>query len=491
MLHAVKKNTNMTVNVVWLRRDFRLCDNPAIRHAVDHSDQVVLLYIHAPHEEHPWQPGAASNWWLHHSLSAFGRQVREKQGDLIIRQGDSLKSLIEVCMETGSKTVCWNRLYEPAIVKRDRKVKEELEKLGIRTVDFAGALLREPEEVLKEDGGIYRVYTPFSKRHASLAPPEPLLDEPTCVPAPSPQPQSLRVEELGLLDSIQWYSQFREDWQPGEKGAQQRLQLFSGHAVHSYGHDRDIPNHEGVSRLSPHLHFGEVSPGQVWLHIRGSDNRMHDPPDESPFWPYLRQLIWRDFAHHLLRHHPGMSDSPLDPMYGAFAWDDDRELLERWQAGQTGIPLVDAGMRQLWQTGWMHNRLRMIVASLLSKNGLVHWLEGARWFWDTLVDADLANNSMGWQWVAGCGPDAAPYFRIFSPKSQGQRFDPDGDYIRRWVPELSAVPTRYIHEPWTWPDWNSSSINRNYPLPVIDLKQTRHRALERYQEAKQAWMKSR
>ena len=479
----------MTMIVVWLRRDFRFCDNPAIRYAIDHSDQVTLLYIHAPHEEHPWQPGAASNWWLHQSLSAFREQVREKQGDLIIRQGDSLKSLIEVCTETGSTTVCWNRLYEPVIAKRDRKIREELEKSGIRAVDFTGALLRDPDDVLKDDGGTYQVYTPFSKRHASLAPLEPPLDEPRHFPVFNVSPKSLQIEELELLDRIQWYSRFTQDWQPGEKGAQHRLQLFSGHAALNYGHDRDIPNHEGVSRLSPHLHFGEVSPRQVWLHIRCGDNRKHGPPDESPFWPYFRQLIWRDFAHHLLHHHPGMSNGPLNPMYEAFIWDDNQKLLEKWQTGQTGIPLVDAGMRQLWQTGWMHNRVRMIVASVLSKNGLVHWLEGARWFWDTLVDADLANNSMGWQWVAGCGPDAAPYFRIFSPKSQGQKFDPDGEYIRRWVPELSAVPTQYVHEPWTWPDWKNSPKKRDYPLPVIDLKQTRRKALDRYQEARRTWLK--
>ncbi len=481
----------MKKTVVWLRRDFRLSDNPAISHALEQSDQVILFYIHAPHEEHPWQPGAASSWWLHQSLSTFRRQVRIKQGELIVRQGDSLQSLIEICTETGAEAVCWNRLYEPVIARRDRKIKQELEKLGIRAIDFAGALLREPDEVLKEDGEVYRVYTPFSKRHASLAPPEPPLDEPGHLPTPYPVPKSLHIEELELVDRIQWHSQFTGEWQPGEKGAQHRIQSFSEHAALDYGHHRDIPNLEGVSRLSPHLHFGEVSPRQVWLHVRSGDNQMYDPPDMSPFWPYLRQLIWRDFAHHLLYYHPAMSDRPLDPMYEDFVWDCNPKLLEKWQNGQTGIPLVDAGMRQLWHTGWMHNRVRMIVASVLSKNGLVHWLEGARWFWDTLVDADLANNSMGWQWVAGCGPDAAPYFRIFSPRSQGQRFDPDGEYIRRWVPELSAIPIQYIHEPWTWPDSNSILNKLNYPMPALDLKQTRYRALDRHQEARQAWIKSR
>ncbi len=481
----------MTKTVVWLRRDFRLRDNPAIRYAIDHSDQVILLYIHAPHEEQPWQPGAASNWWLHQSLCAFTEQVRKKKGDFIIRKGDSLKSLMETCTETGATTVCWNRLYEPSFIKRDRIIKNELSKVGIRPVDFPGALLREPGEVVKEGGEPYRVYTPFSKRHASLAPPDLSLDEPDQLPLLNPIPKSVRIEELELIDRIQWYSEFASDWQPGEIGAQHRLQSFSELAARSYGHDRDIPNLEGVSRLSPHLHFGEVSPRQVWLHIRSNESHQHDPPDQSSFWPYLRQLIWRDFAHHLLHDHPNMSDLPLDPMYETFIWDDNLELFRKWQTGQTGIPLVDAGMRQLWQTGWMHNRVRMITASLLCKNGLVHWLKGARWFWDTLVDADLANNSMGWQWVAGCGPDAAPYFRIFSPKSQGQRFDPEGEYIRRWVPELNEVPTQYIHEPWTWPEWKHSPNQLNYLLPVIDLKQTRQRALDRYQQAKYAWMNSR
>ncbi|MCY4051892.1 MAG: deoxyribodipyrimidine photo-lyase [Gammaproteobacteria bacterium] len=480
----------MTISVVWLRRDFRLCDNPAICYAIDYTDQVILLYIHAPHEEQPWQPGAASNWWLHQSLCAFKEQVQKKKGNLIIRQGDSLKSLVEVCTETRATTVCWNRLYEPSIINRDQMIKKELEKVGIRAVDFPGALLREPSEVVKEDGGKYRVYTPFSKRHASLAPPELPFDEPDQLTCPNPIPNSLQIEELKLIDRIQWYSEFTRDWQPGEIGAHQRLQSFSEIAIQTYGHDRDIPNLEGVSRLSPHLHFGEVSPRQVWLHIRSDDGSLHDSPDQSPFWPYLRQLIWRDFAHHLLQDHPSMSDLPLDPMYKTFIWEENPELLQKWQSGQTGIPLVDAGMRQLWRTGWMHNRVRMIVASLLCKNGLIHWLEGARWFWATLVDADLANNSMGWQWVAGCGPDAAPYFRIFSPKSQGQRFDPEGEYIRRWVPELSEVPTQYIHEPWTWPEWKDSPKKLNYTLPVIDLKQTRQRALNRYHQIKHSWMNS-
>ncbi|MXZ79776.1 MAG: deoxyribodipyrimidine photo-lyase [Gammaproteobacteria bacterium] len=478
---------NRATAVVWLRRDFRLTDNPAIRHAVAHADQMVLLYIHAPHEECPWQPGAASNWWLHKSLSAFRERVLKKRARLIIRRGDSLETLIRVCRETGAKTVCWNRLYEPAIMKRDRKLGAELTRAGIEAFDFGGALLREPGEVVKDDGTVYRVFTPYCRRHASLPAPDDPLPEPDYLPAFPDSLDSLEIGELDLLGAVNWHSGLVEYWEPGEKGTEARLRRFFNEGLERYGEDRDRPALAGVSGLSAHLHFGEISSRQVWMRMREGDSRPDAAPEESPAWPYLRQLIWRDFACHLLHHNPRMSDHPLDPMYENFAWESNPELLERWKRGETGIPLVDAGMRQLWQTGWMHNRVRMIVASVLCKNGLVHWLEGARWFWDTLVDADLANNTMGWQWVAGCGPDAAPYFRIFSPRSQGEKFDPEGHYIRQWVPELADVPARYIHEPWKRSGDGGTGPGARYPEPAIDLNRGRLRALDRYRDARAAW----
>ena len=473
--------------VIWLRRDLRLDDNPALRQATEKHDQVVLLYIFGPDEEGPWQPGAASRWWLHQSIVAFQEKLKQHKSRLIIKVGDSLRNLIDICTEVKANDVYWNRLYEPASIARDTRIKSQLAGHGIAARSFNGAILREPWEVHKDDGSMYRVYTPFSKKYLQLPEIDAPLDPPEVLVSSAFQTNSVDVDQLFLLPKINWDTGFTDCWQPGEAGAMGLLQGFLDHALFDYAESRDIPSIEGVSRLSPHLHFGEISPRRIWHEVlfhaaKSSDEGGRD--DQYQTLPYLKQLIWRDFAHHILFHLPHTTDHPFNEKFKDFQWEHDTYLVEAWQRGQTGIPLVDAGMRQLWKTGWMHNRVRMLVASFLCKNGLVHWLEGAKWFWDTLVDADLANNSMGWQWTAGCGVDAAPYFRIFNPARQGQRFDPHGEYVKKWVPELSSIPSKYIHEPWLCPgNLQSASgviIGRDYPSPILDLSQTRAEALARF-----------
>jgi len=479
--------------IVWCHRDFRLADHPALNAAVAENKKVILAYIHDPESEQSWQPGAAANWWLHHSLSAFSTALAKHKASLVIRYGNSLETLLELCKETGAKSIYWNRLYEPAIIARDKVIKKSLSENGIEPHSFNGALLREPWTVSKDDGMMYRVYTPFSRKYFQLPAIELPLEPPPNIPSGHKGVHSEGLEALDLLPSIPWDKQFNDLWKPGELGAQTQLDVFLDHGVLNYGIERDWPAADGVSKLSPHLHFGEISSRQVWHAVvfhgdHVAENGFPDAVDRT--LPYLKQLIWRDFAHHILYHVPETSDHPFNIKFKKFRWDRNDDVLDAWQRGQTGIPLVDAGMRQLWQTGWMHNRIRMLVASVLTKNGLVHWHEGAKWFWNTLIDASLANNSMGWQWTAGCGVDAAPYYRIFSPARQGERFDKDGAYVRRWVPELAGVPSKHIHQPWLASrDVLSKAgvtLGKNYPNPVVDLSATRKEALERYKQLRQA-----
>jgi len=404
----------VSATIVWFRLDLRLADNPALQAAVERGRPVIPVYIWVPEEEGKWPPGAASRWWLHHSLAALDASLRQRGSRLIIRRGPSLETLRALMQETGADTVFWNRRYEPAIIARDKTIKA-----GLPAESFNSALLFEPWELKP-----YRVFTPFWK--ACLA--KGLISHPVgrAVPsAPSRWPASVPLNELQLLPKLDWARGF--DWEPGEAGARKLLQRFN---PSRYTAERDRPDLRGTSRLSPHLHFGEIGPRQIWAALVKN-------ADQSG-WGYLRQLGWREFAHHLLYHFPHTADEPLRPEFAKFPWQPDRKQLRAWQRGQTGYPLVDAGMRELWSTGWMHNRVRMVVASFLVKDLLISWQDGAHWFWDTLVDADLANNTLGWQWVAGSGADAAPFFRIFNPTSQAEKFDPRGEYARHWVPEPVA-----------------------------------------------------
>jgi deoxyribodipyrimidine photo-lyase len=397
----------MQSSLVWFDRDLRLTDNPALSAAIQRGVPIVPVFIWSPDEEGDWPPGAASRWWLHQSLAALDSDLRKRGSRLILRRGPVLPALRELITQTGATAVFWNRRYEPSAITRNTKVQETF-----AGSSFNSALLFEPWEIKP-----YKVFTPFWKNCMTRT-----VSAPggRCVPfaAPKRWPGSLKLVELELEPKVNWTSGFREGWTPGERGAQSLLKKFESE---KYAQHRDRPDLAGTSRLSPHLHFGEISSRQVWQIATAE--------------PYRRQLIWREFAHHLLFHFPHTATEPMRPGFAKFPWRHDATQRKAWQQGRTGFPLVDAGMRELWYTGWMHNRVRMVVASFLVKDLLISWQEGARWFWDTLVDANLANNTLGWQWCAGCGADAAPFFRIFNPANQAEKFDPQGAYVRRWVTE--------------------------------------------------------
>lgn len=467
----------------WIRRDLRLADNPALAAALLHSP-VIPLYIHAPDEEGEAAPGAASRWWLHHSLAALDGQLRALGSRLIVRHAASAQAALKaVAAATGAEAVFWNRQYAPAQIARDQSVKAALRGLGLRAESFNGSLLFEPWEVLTREGRPYRIFTPYWKACQGHG-----LDRVDPIAPPSalpPVPREVRsepLEALRLLPEISWDAGFRDHWTPGEEGAWRRLRRFIGDGLAGYSATRDRPGHAGTSRLSPHLHFGELGPRQV---VRAVLEAQRGEPDADAR-RFFSELGWREFAHHILFHFPHTVDRPMNPRWEGFLQGQvaDPRLWQAWTRGQTGIPLVDAGMRELWQTGWMHNRVRMIVASLLTKNMQIGWQQGERWFWDTLVDADLANNVFGWQWTAGCGADAAPYFRIFNPVLQGERFDGEGDYVRRWVPELARLPGRWLHRPWEAPAQvlraAGIALGTDYPHPVVDLAASRQRALDAF-----------
>lgn len=433
--------------IIWLRNDLRLLDHPAF-HAAG-TRPVIPVYILE-------EMGAASRVWLHHSLKAF-----QVNAPLVIRKGDSLKNLKEIIKETGADTVYWTRRYEPDAMVQDSKVKAALKEAGVTVQSFQGQLLIEPWTVLNKQGRPFQVFTPFYNAVKALPVRAPL----SCPKLHFAKASGLSVEDLGLLPEIRWDKKLMEHWTPGEKGALARLNSFN---AEDYPETRDLPGLEnGVSKLSPHLHFGEISPFQ----IRGGE-------------AYMRQIYWREFAHYLLYHFPHITHKAFKPAFDHFKWEKNPDALKKWQKGLTGYPIVDAGMRQLWETGWMHNRVRMIVGSFLVKDLLISWTEGAKWFWDTLVDADLANNTLGWQWVGGMGPDAAPYFRIFNPVLQGEKFDPDGEYVKRYVPELKDLTNKWVHRPFEAPEMELRNVGiilgKTYPYPLVDHTEARKRALSLY-----------
>jgi deoxyribodipyrimidine photo-lyase len=462
----------MPTALVWFRRDLRLADNPALQAALDAGYAPIPVYVHAPDEEAPWAPGAASHAWLARSLRSLAADLEARGSRLSLRFGPARAALETLASEAGAEAVFWNRLYEPQVIARDRTLKQALAARGLHAQSTNGALLAEPWTVTTTAGDPCRVFTPFWKKVRLR-----LDDAPRPTGAPTRLPPvdvalaSESLDALGLVPSRDWDAGFWREWIPGEAGAQARLDAFVGGALAGYESGRDRPDQEGTSRLSPHLHFGEVSPRQVLARVAAAD--VATTARERA----LAELGWREFAHHLLYHFPHTTDADFNPRFAGFRWAaPDARVLRAWQQGRTGVPIVDAGLRQLWATGWMHNRVRMVVASFLCKNLRLHWTHGARWFWDTLVDADLANNTLGWQWSAGTGADAAPYFRIFNPVTQARRFDSDGSYVRRWIPELAGVPTKAIFAP-----WEHGIEAGDYPSrPIVDLTIRRDAALKAF-----------
>jgi deoxyribodipyrimidine photo-lyase len=449
--------------LLWFRQDLRLRDNPAMAAALERRSPVIPVFIWAPEEEGAWPPGAASRWWLHGSLASLSGDLAQRGSRLIIRRGPTAAALKSLVAESGAGAVLWNRRYEPAAVERDRELKLKLRESGLAAESFNGNLLFEPWTIRNSSEQPFRVFTPFWRAclNKSLAPV--YRDAPKRLPTPERWPHSLGLPELRLEPAVDWAGGLREVWQPGEAGARRQLQRFLREALAPYPVNRDRPGLAGTSRLSPHLHFGEISPGEVWRAILGMTDGSPIRQNQGACEAYLRQLGWREFAYHLLYHYPESPQQALRHEFAAFPWRMNPEHFQAWKRGMTGYPLVDAGMRELWHTGWMHNRVRMVAASFLVKHLLIGWQAGAAWFWDTLVDADLANNTLGWQWVAGCGADAAPYFRIFNPSVQAGKFDTNGDYTRRWVPELAPRP--------------ASEPEEAYPLPIVDHGEARARAL--------------
>ncbi|MEI2455377.1 MULTISPECIES: cryptochrome/photolyase family protein [Lysobacter] len=465
------------VALVWFRNDLRLADNPALRAALEAGYAPVPVYIHAPDEHGSWRPGAASDAWRHRALAALDADLRKRGSHLRHFFGPSLATLQSLVLAMGARAVFWNRRYEPYIERRDTRIKQALRRMGVRAESHNSALLFEPWTLRTKQGGPFKVFTPFWR--AALAD----WRDAACWPAPASLPdvaegpEGVPLAALKLAPALDWDASFWPHWTPGEGGAQAALDTFVEGALRGYAQQRDRPDRVGTSRLSPHLHFGEIAPWRAVAALQAERNAGNAGDVDAA----IRELGWREFAHHLLHHFPDTPEQNFNPRFNDFAWARLSPLkLEAWQQGRTGVPIVDAGLRELWATGWMHNRVRMIVASYLTKHLRYHWRHGARWFWDTLVDADLANNTLGWQWVAGTGADAAPYFRIFNPVTQAEKFDPDGAYIARWLPELAPLPLPLRFAPWQDPARLRRVAPDYPPQPLVDLAAGRDAALQAY-----------
>jgi deoxyribodipyrimidine photo-lyase len=464
---------------VWFRQDLRLKDNPALYEALQTGEPILPLYI-LEEGEQVYPMGGASKWWLHHSLTKLAKSLEQCGNTLFLKRGDPLVLLPKLLAEYKIKAIYWNRRYDPFSIKIDTALKETLTKIGIKVLSFNANLLKEPWEIKNKENGPYKVFTPFSRAVAMAIVPKPLLPAPKEIPKGSIVAVGETLENWQLCPSKpNWALKFQDYWQPGEKNAHKQWQHFLKNGLKDYGQGRDFPSAAKTSGLSPFLHFGEIS-------IREMYQAVTEIREQAPFAAscevYLKQLIWREFAHHILYHFPDSIREPIRPEFKNFPWSQNKAHLAAWQKGKTGYPLVDAGMRELYQTGWMHNRVRMMVGSFLVKNLLLPWTLGLAWFWDTLLDADFPNNTMGWQWVSGAGVDAAPYFRIFNPITQGKKFDAEGIYLRKWLPELAALDTQFLHEPWNAPPEILAKakikLGKDYPMPIVDLAKTRKQALD-------------
>lgn len=471
------------VNIVWFRRDLRLADHAALDAAIAQGNAVVPIFIWSPEEEGDWAPGAASRVWIHETLRVLDKDLRKRGSRLVVRRGSSLKVLQQIQSELNVAGVFFGRRYEPVVKERDEELRSEMERDGVHVEVVNTSLLFEPGSVLNGSGKPYKVFSAFWRQCQKGAVPAKPIPPPKNLKSPTTWPKSMKLDDLNLVPDHQWVAQILESWTAGESGAAQLLNEFLTQNIDDYSVQRDFPGNTGTSRLSAYLAVGAISPRQIWHSVvaRCGGREPTDQVDQ-----FLRQLGWREFAYSLLHHFPHTVDQPLRSSFNDMPWRKNAKDIAAWKRGQTGYPMVDAAMRELWKTGWMHNRSRMIVASFLVKHILVDWREGARWFWDTLIDADLANNTLGWQWVAGCGADAAPYFRIFNPTLQGRKFDKEGSYIGRWVPELEHLPARHVHAPEQVSSDDLQSfdviLGETYPRPIVEHTDARDRALAALEE---------
>lgn len=465
-------------SIVWFRLDLRLDDNPALSYAIKNSHSIIPIYIHAPEELKESKAGAASNWWLNQSLISLKKSLKEIGLDLFcFKSKDSFSILEKLIDKNKVDAVFWNRIYEPEIISRDSKIKDSLKALAINAKSFKGSILHEPFSIENKTGNPYQVFTPYWRTIQKIEVDKP-LSKPIKSSANILEVKDDGIKNLNLLPSIKWYKKLEKYQTPGEEEALKIINNFIKSDIENYKENRDFPKLNATSRLSAHLHFGEISPRRIWYKLVDKNKLIAEP--------FLRQIAWRDFAHHLLFHFPKTTREPLKDEFKKFPWKSNKNKFNAWKKGLTGYPIVDAGMRELWETGIMHNRVRMICSSFLVKHLLHTWQDGMDWFWDTLVDADLANNTMGWQWVAGCGADAAPYFRIFNPILQSKKFDKQGDYIKTFIPELKDLPSNHIHEPYLAPleilKKANIKLGIDYPSPIVDLKEGRDRALNAYNQ---------
>lgn len=465
--------------IVWFRQDLRIADNPALVHAVASSKPVLALYVHDEFSSGLRSMGGAQKWWLHHSLGSLGNDLQKLGCPLIFKSGSAADVIDTIAAENNADMVVWNRRYGAAEQSIDAAIKASFKASGKTALSFDGLLLHEPALVKTKSDAPYRVYTPFWKNLVAGDPPRPPLAPPQKIVAAKTETVSDRLDDWNLLPrNPDWSGGIAEEWTPGEPAAHEQARRFFAEDLKVYQTARDLPGQDRTSRVSPYLRFGEISPHQLWAFANA---RPTTAPDKDRM-VWSKEIVWREFSYHLLHHWPDLAQTNFNRKFDAFPWQLDATSLSAWQKGMTGYPIIDAGMRQLWQTGWMHNRVRMIVGSFLVKHLRIDWREGEQWFWDTLVDGDPASNPAQWQWVAGCGADAAPYFRIFNPILQTQKFDPDGTYIHRYVPELAKLPPEYLSAPWDAPtqalEQAGVRLGETYPLPIVDHKTAREQALE-------------
>lgn len=488
-MHRMERDTDHLESpaIVWFRSDLRLSDNEALAAACSHASLIPVYIRETSCSARPL--GAARQWWLHHSLARLASELENRGTPLVLLTGKPAELIPQLVKATGASTVYWNRRYDPAFSDADAALKAELQSDELVAESFPGQLLHEPTRLRTGSGTYYKVYSPFWRAIESGIENRPPLDAPDSLKAfPGiSRLESENLEDWGLLPTKpDWSGGIKETWTPGEAGARQRLAEFLEDRLKGYSERRDIPGVDATSGLSPHLANGEISPAQIIEAMRDADTSASSD-DRTTF---RKEVGWREFSWHLLVNQPELTKKNHNSKFDDFPWLNDDEALVAWQKGKTGYPIVDAGMRQLWQTGWMHNRVRMVVASFLTKHLMIDWRKGEEWFWDTLVDADAASNAASWQWVAGSGADAAPYFRIFNPVLQGEKFDPQGDYVRRFVPELEKIPAKFIHKPWSAPDkvlkTAGVSLGDTYPTPIVDHKRARERALDAYKQIKDA-----
>ncbi len=479
-----KTDTNPPI-IMWFRQDLRISDNPALCYAVETGKPIILLFIYDIFSAGLREIGAAQKWWLHHSLVSLSKDITTLGNRLVLKRGAAADIIAEVQGQSGADELVWNRRYGEAEQDVDRSIKSNF---NGSARSFAGLLLHEPSKTRTGAGGPYRVYTPFWKNLMNAPPPRHPFDRPVQLPKTKHDLAGEHIDHWGFLPtSPNWAEGLREEWRPGEAGAAVRLEKFMSERQQKYDKMRDHPGPDQTSKLSPHLRFGEISPNQLWHASLTAEANLGKNKGAAEKW--RQELVWREFSYHLLQEWPDLAGTNFNRNFDRFEWRTDPAGLKAWKQGKTGYPIVDAGMRQLYQTGWMHNRVRMITGSFLVKHLMIDWREGERWFWDSLVDGDPASNPASWQWIAGTGADAAPYFRIFNPMLQSKKFDNSGAYIKKFVPELKNLPPEYLDAPWDAPtqvlETSGVILGRTYPAPIVEHRFARERALNTLNASKE------